>query len=322
MAELKVQARVQSDDNPTTLEYSVPVMPQIPIPDAAIDFEIFKLGAFLGYEVGAAVTFSGEAIVDLGVKAQLPDSAQLTADLHDPSGSSASGFQGAVEPIFEIEKFSAGLTVGVFTQPKLSLEIEVEGVGHAAVAILLKLPQVSATLTGEYGTQIPMPKSLNPFTDFISLTDENGVCTEESSEGATSKTGIKLSSEVATEVDLALEVGWWPEEFGSPALSKKLFGISVPLYEHCYPLNIGGSGDNTGKTPESRVALPGAPQPPYPVSGTAAVSGKAPTAASSSIGKPPYPISGSTGGTGTGTYPTASARYPTGTASAFQKRHW
>ena len=75
----------------------------------------------------------------------------MTVDVSNPGDSSADGFQGAVTPIFEVEELSASVTLSAFSQPKLSFGVEVTGVGHADVALILKLPQVSATLEAAYG---------------------------------------------------------------------------------------------------------------------------------------------------------------------------
>ena len=152
-AELEVKAVLKEDENPVAIEYAIPLW-SAPIPDAGITVpDLFELGAFIEYEVGVAVQFRGAAEASFGLKAELPSSAQVTADISNPGNSSASGFQGAVTPVFEIDEFAAGITVSAFTQPALKFGIDVTGIGHADVALLLKLPQVSATFKGEYSKQ-------------------------------------------------------------------------------------------------------------------------------------------------------------------------
>ena len=167
-------------------------------------------------------------------------------------------------------------------------------------------------------------------------TEAEGVCSQE--EGA-SKTGVKLESEVAIELDAAVEVGWG-ESKGAPALSQKLFGWSVPLYEHCFPISIPGLEKGDGG-PEEKTPVPSSPPvpslPPVPVSvdvtssppvgGIPTVSaplGTAPatsvpigTAPASSLPAGTAPVGtvpAGTAGTGFSTLarPTETPKYPTG----------
>ena len=153
-AELEVHAVLKEDANPVAIEYSIPLW-SAPIPDAGITVpDLFELGAFLEYEVGVAAQFRGAAEAAFGLKAELPNSAQVTADISNPGNSSAGGFQGAITPVFEIDEFAAAVTVSAFTQPTLKFGIDVTGIGHADVALLLKLPQISATFKGEYSKRL------------------------------------------------------------------------------------------------------------------------------------------------------------------------
>lgn len=151
LAELELEAVITATYKPESLQYTKELF-SAPIPDAGIEVPgIFKLGATLSYNVGISSTFKGSATVDFGLKAELPDSAKLVADIQNPDSSSAVGFSGAVTPLFDVKALSASLTLAAFSQPKLSFGIELTEVGTLDVALTMKLPEVSATLTAAYG---------------------------------------------------------------------------------------------------------------------------------------------------------------------------
>lgn len=100
-------------------------------------------------------TFSGSATVDFGLQASLPNSAQLIADIQNPDASSATGFGGSsFNPIFDITKESASITLAAFSQPKLAFGIELIEIGNFDVALTIKLPEISVTLTAAYGMHL------------------------------------------------------------------------------------------------------------------------------------------------------------------------
>ncbi len=197
-----------------------------PIPDAGIEVEgIFKLGATLSYDVGVSSSFSGSATIDIGLQAGLPDSAQVTADIQNPDSSSATGWSGgSLTPLFDIKKESASVKLAAFSQPKLAFGIEIIEVGNVDVAITIKLPEVSVTLTAAY--------------------DEDGVC------GAgSSKTGIKLDSEVDIEVDLEIDAELGDDEdTAKPSWSQTLYSYAIPLGSMCFPLDIPGLNSSSTAT--------------------------------------------------------------------------
>lgn len=54
-------------------------------------------------------------------------------------------------PLFDVQKLSADVEVSAFSEPKLAFGIELIDVGNIDVALVMKLPEISATLSAEYG---------------------------------------------------------------------------------------------------------------------------------------------------------------------------
>lgn len=214
---MQLEATITSSDEPDSLQYTKELF-SFPIPDAGIEVEgIFKLGATLSYDVGVSSTFSGSATVDFGLQAGVPDSAQVVADIQNPDSSAATGWGGAtLTPLFDIKKESASVKLAAFSQPKLAFGIELIEIGNFDVALTVKLPEVSVTLTAAY--------------------DENGLC------GAGSlKTGVKLDSEVDIEVDLQIDTELGEDEDTvKPSWSHTLYAYPIPLGSLCFPLDIPG----------------------------------------------------------------------------------
>ncbi|KAL8653319.1 MAG: hypothetical protein Q9226_003895, partial [Calogaya cf. arnoldii] len=169
----------------------------------------------MSYEVGVSTSFSGSASMTFGIMASLPNTAAVVADVRHPSLSSATGFDGsAFDPNFDLRSLSASVKVAAFAQPKLSFGVDVTRVGHMEIAVVVKSPVISATLTGGYSKFLPSSLAVYlsfllsftlplqyPEQDILTSTDQTGLC---SSEPGASKTGVKLSSEVALEVNLEL----------------------------------------------------------------------------------------------------------------------
>lgn len=135
----------------------------LPIPDAGIVIEdLFDLGATLHYSVGGKYSFGGSASVTIGGNISLPDTATIVADKQQ-SGSSATGFGSSqLTPILDVDKASASITLGVFSQPEIHFGIKVLKVGKVDVAVKVKLPDFSTTLKAEYGMcSIPMCSTIN-----------------------------------------------------------------------------------------------------------------------------------------------------------------
>lgn len=254
-AELELEATITSSDEPDSLQYTKELF-SFPIPDAGIEVEgIFKLGATLSYDVGVSSSFQGSATVDFGLQATLPNSAQLTADIQNPDQSSANGFGGGqLTPIFDIKQESASITLAAYSQPKLAFGIELIDVGNIDVAISVKMPEVSVTLTAAYGKAVPFIK-LCARTDPRNI-DESGVCSQTS---GSSQTGVKLDSEVDIAIDLEIDASIGNDEDTSkPSWAKTLFEISKPLGSMCFPLNIPGLRGTVNAT--NVPALPSASQ--------------------------------------------------------------
>lgn len=105
---------------------------------------------------------------------------------------------------------------------KIDFGVNLFDFGTMDVGVAIKLPEISATLTAKH--------------------DEQGAC---SHEAGASKTGIELDSTVNIEVDLDMDA-----KLGNkgPSWLKTLFSDSMPLYSHCYPLNIPGNLSTSNAT--------------------------------------------------------------------------
>ena len=135
----------------------------VPIPDAGISIkDIFDLGATLHYSVGGEYSLGGSASVTFGGNASLPDTATIIADIQK-GGSSATGFSSSdLTPILELDKASASITLGAFSQPEIHFGINLHKIGNVDVAMKVKLPDFSTTLKAEYGMcSVPMCSTIN-----------------------------------------------------------------------------------------------------------------------------------------------------------------
>ncbi|KAL8646780.1 MAG: hypothetical protein Q9210_005935 [Variospora velana] len=233
-AVMLLQATVTSSLSPAPLQDSLELF-SAGIPGAGISVpKIFKLGATLAYEVGTSATFAGSATVDFGLAASLPNNAKVVADINNPTGSSVTGWKGAsLTPTLEVTKLSASLTLAAFSKPKLSFGIELIKVGQVDVALTMKLPEISSTLSAEY--------------------DPKGLCSQ--SAGA-SKTGIKLENKAVESLDLEINVDLGADN-PKPSWSKSLLEFPQSLGSECIPLNIPNLAPADG-TPSSSASGGGA----------------------------------------------------------------
>lgn len=111
----------------------------------------------VSYDVGTSATFAGTATADFGLQASLPNGAKVVADINNPEKSSATGWQGAsLTPIFDVTKLSASITLAAYSQPKIAFGVELFKVGNVDVAVTMKLPEISSTLSASYGMQLPL----------------------------------------------------------------------------------------------------------------------------------------------------------------------
>ncbi|KAI4102079.1 MAG: hypothetical protein L6R37_004586 [Teloschistes peruensis] len=227
-AKLELEATVTSSKSPDTLQSSKELF-SAPIPGAGIAVTgIFKLGATVSYEVGTSATFAGTATADFGLSASLPNGAKVVADVNNPSDSSATGWSGSsLTPNFEVTKLSASLTLAAFSQPKIAFGLELVEVGNVDIAVTMKLPEISSTLSADY--------------------DPKGVCSQ--SAGA-SKTGVKLENKADESLSLQIDVDLGDDN-SKPSWSKTLLDFSQPLGSDCIPLNIPGLGPADGTSTTS-----------------------------------------------------------------------
>lgn len=156
-AKLELEATVTASKEPESIQGPAKEIFAAPIPGAGIAVTgIFKLGATVSYEVGTSATIEGKATADFGLQATLPNGAKVIANVNNPSQSSAEGWQqSTLTPIFEITEISASLTLAAFSQPKVSFGIELIEVAKVDIALTMKLPEISSTLSATYGKQIP-----------------------------------------------------------------------------------------------------------------------------------------------------------------------
>ena len=149
--------------SPDSLQKTIELF-KAPIPNAGIVVpRIFSLGAIVSYEVGVSTSFSGTASMTFGLTASMPNTAAVVADIRHPSQSAATGFNGSVfDPNFDLKALTASVTVAAFAQPKLSFEVDITKVGHLGIAVGVKSPVISATLTGGYSMSHPLFPSLHP----------------------------------------------------------------------------------------------------------------------------------------------------------------
>ncbi|KAL8991674.1 MAG: hypothetical protein Q9169_007759 [Polycauliona sp. 2 TL-2023] len=286
---LDFAAKIQLDTSitvplgsPDSLQKTIELF-KAPIPGAGINVPgILDLGAIMSYEVGVSTSFAGSASMSFGVVASMPNSAAVVADVRHPSLSSATGFEGGVfDPNFELKALEASVTVAAFAQPKISFEVSITKVGELGIALGVKSPVISATLTGGYNA--------------------TGFC---SPDAGSSTTGVELSSQVALEVNLELNANLGdddddddaaapvpadpkppvdpntpaPADGATPAtlpadgsedsslfslgsLTFNLFRLSRPLLSKCFPLNIPGfspvaGANSTSPTNLTTTALP------------------------------------------------------------------
>lgn len=141
----------------------------------------------------------------------------MVADVNNPTYSSATGWQGSsLTPNFEVTKLSASISLAAFSQPKIAFGIELIDVGKVDVAVTMKLPAISSTLSADY--------------------DANGVCSQDV--GA-SKTGVKLENKADESLSLQIDVDLGDDD-SKPSWSKQLLDLSQALGSDCIPLAIPG----------------------------------------------------------------------------------
>ena len=87
----------------------------------------------------------------------------VTADIINPDQSSATGWAGSsLDPIFEVTKLEASIKLAAYSQPKVEFGIKLENVGDVEVVVGMKLPEISSTLSADYGMS-SLERPLIPF---------------------------------------------------------------------------------------------------------------------------------------------------------------
>lgn len=212
----EMEAIITANNEPEELQFSKELF-SAPIPSAGIEIPgIFKLGATLSYEIGVGASVQGSATIGFGLRSTVPDSAKAILDLTSEGDSSATGFDGNVEPTFDVKEMSASVTLSAFLQLKLAFGIELTKIGNADVALSLELPELSSTLSAEY--------------------DDAGLCRNDT---GVSTTGVKISSQIAVLLDAQADLDFGKEDF-KPSFEKNLFNWNKTLGEECLPLAIPG----------------------------------------------------------------------------------
>ena len=153
---LKLEATITAEKDPETLNPDPIELFSFPIPDAGIEVTgIFKLGATVAYEIGTSATFAGTATADFGLEASLPDGAKVLVDVNNPDQSSATGWAGSsLDPFFGVTKLEASITLAAYSQPRIFFGITLDHVGDVDVVLGLKLPEISSTLSADYGKSL------------------------------------------------------------------------------------------------------------------------------------------------------------------------
>ena len=162
-AKLELEATINAEKSPVSLNPDAIELFRFPIPGAGIAVKgIFSLGATVAYDVGTSATFAGTATADFGLEASLPNGAKVSADIINPDQSSATGWAGSsLDPIFELTKIEASIKLSAYSQPNVEFGIELDNVGHVGVVVGMKLPELSSTLSADYGESSPLQKFLS-----------------------------------------------------------------------------------------------------------------------------------------------------------------
>ena len=154
-AMLELQAKVTASNSPSTLQKDVKLV-HIDIPGASIEVPgLFHIGPQLELDAGFSATIQGDASMNIGLSASLPDSARLTANVVDPTLSTATSFDGSVKPSFLVNDASASLSLQSYAKLILIFGVDLKGIGTADVSIGVRLPAVNADFTTRYGRLPP-----------------------------------------------------------------------------------------------------------------------------------------------------------------------
>ena len=234
-AELQLEATISASTKRLSVEGSKELF-AFGIPEAGFAVaNLFELGATISYSVGVSAAFSGQGVVDFGLAASLPNSAKVTADWENDGGNSAVGFQEATfDPLFDVKSLSATVELVAFSKAKIAFGIDVTKIGKLDVAVTLQVPKVTTTVTAAFGENSTTFRIELISANTKNLSDEKGVC---STDPGSSKTGIKLDSQIALEVDLDLDAnlgsGGTPAKTFTPFVRLVHF-FHLPLSTFCW----------------------------------------------------------------------------------------
>jgi len=148
---LDLEATILSNERRDSLEF-IQGLEAFAIPRAGFVIPgIMKLGATMSYNIGINASYGGEAVIRFGLAAGVPNNASVSTDVHSPNSSVASGFNGMLTPIFDIKKITSGVSLEAFAQPQLAFGFQLIAVCNLDIAVTMKLPGISSTLSVEEG---------------------------------------------------------------------------------------------------------------------------------------------------------------------------
>ena len=246
---VEMEAQITKYEKPDAWKFTKDLF-SAPVPDAGIEVPgIFKIGAILSYQVGVSASLQGSATIDFGLGLNVPDTADIHADIMNPGSSTAQGLSGDITPLFDLKSITATLAFAAFAQPKLSFGVDLTEIGTLDVALTFKMPQIDVKFIAGYSMSFPHFKQDVPLTD---STDESGLCSH--GLGA-SKTGVEIETQIGLELDLQIDASLGPDSTMKPSYWMKLWSDYHTLSSSCWPIAIPGlSGPSNSLT-----ALP--PQP-------------------------------------------------------------
>ena len=212
---MELEATIKASKDPVKLQKNWQLI-STPVPDLGLSVNgIFDLGAVMSYSVGLTSSFAGQAVVDFGLSASIPDAATMNADIMAKDKSSAKGWDGGkLDPLFDVKSLEASVSLGAYSTPMLSLEVDLKSVGKIGVDISVKLPEVTSTLTAAY--------------------NKDGVC-----DGNKEVTGVKLDNQVDISVDLGVTAKAGKID-GVPDYNANLYKWNHDLPSKCFPVKIPG----------------------------------------------------------------------------------
>ncbi|KAK2734878.1 hypothetical protein FQN57_001441 [Myotisia sp. PD_48] len=169
-----------------------------PIPGAGIVVPgIFSLGATAEFKIAGDVGLIGRGTITFGGRSSLPNGASVKVDLVNFEKSGVAGFDTIeTEPVFDVEKTSLTLNIGVGPQVALALGVEVLEDTGVEAALNFGVPKLNLNVTAGF--------------------DDNGFCKE----GDKVTSGIKSVS--AAHFDMSLTVKGKVGDVKQTAFDRKL----------------------------------------------------------------------------------------------------